>query len=139
MGDYQVFDGETYSRLTCGECGIVFYPPSGWLTERKNNGGSFTCPNGHPRVFKESELDRVRRERDKLRQREAMLLDEKATEQRRADLAEKRERRLKKRASAGVCPCCHKTVKQMAAHMQTKHPDFVKEQGGNVVKLKVPA
>lgn len=47
---------------------------------------------------------------------------------------QKAERKLathKKRASAGVCPCCNRTVSQMARHMQAKHPDY------NVVPLKV--
>jgi hypothetical protein len=27
--------------------------------------------------------------------------------------------------AAGVCPCCKRTVKQLAAHMKEKHPEFV--------------
>lgn len=33
--------------------------------------------------------------------------------------------RMGKRIAAGVCPCCHRTVKQLAAHMKSKHPGFV--------------
>ena len=33
--------------------------------------------------------------------------------------------RLKRRVAAGTCPCCHRTFKQLTAHMATKHPDFV--------------
>jgi hypothetical protein len=32
--------------------------------------------------------------------------------------------KARKRAAAGVCPCCHRTVKQLAEHMKTKHPNF---------------
>lgn len=32
--------------------------------------------------------------------------------------------RLKKRIKHGVCPCCRRTFKQLAAHMKTKHPTF---------------
>lgn len=32
--------------------------------------------------------------------------------------------KLKKRASAGICPCCNRTVSQMARHMKSKHPEF---------------
>ena len=32
--------------------------------------------------------------------------------------------RLKKRAIAGVCPCCNRTFQQLAAHMAHKHPDY---------------
>lgn len=32
--------------------------------------------------------------------------------------------RLKTRAKNGVCPCCHRTVSQLAKHMESKHPNF---------------
>lgn len=33
--------------------------------------------------------------------------------------------RLKNRVKMGICPCCHRTFKQLAAHMKKKHPGFV--------------
>lgn len=33
--------------------------------------------------------------------------------------------RMRRRASAGTCPCCSRTFKQLAAHMAEKHPEFV--------------
>lgn len=41
---------------------------------------------------------------------------------RRAEKAAKT--RLKNRAKAGVCPCCNRTFKQLAAHMKTQHPNW---------------
>jgi len=35
--------------------------------------------------------------------------------------------RLKRRVSAGTCPCCQRTFKQLAAHMKFKHPNYVGE------------
>lgn len=35
--------------------------------------------------------------------------------------------KLRARAKAGVCPCCNRTFKQLAAHMAAKHPDFTVE------------
>jgi hypothetical protein len=32
--------------------------------------------------------------------------------------------RLRKRASAGTCPCCNRTFQQLARHMKTQHPEF---------------
>ena len=32
--------------------------------------------------------------------------------------------KLRKRSAAGVCPCCKRTFKQLAAHMAEKHPNF---------------
>lgn len=31
---------------------------------------------------------------------------------------------LRKRIAKGVCPCCKRTVSQMARHMATKHPNY---------------
>lgn len=44
--------------------------------------------------------------------------------------------RLRKRASAGVCPCCNRTFSQLARHMQTKHPTFIAQEiaGNGVAK-----
>lgn len=33
--------------------------------------------------------------------------------------------RIKNRVKHGVCPCCQRTFRQLAAHMKSKHPDFV--------------
>lgn len=35
--------------------------------------------------------------------------------------------KLNKRVSAGVCPCCSRTFRQLAQHMAHQHPEFVKE------------
>lgn len=32
--------------------------------------------------------------------------------------------RLKNRVAAGVCPCCHRSFKQLSEHMKMKHPDY---------------
>ena len=32
--------------------------------------------------------------------------------------------RLKNRVASGVCPCCNRTFKQLAAHMSRQHPEF---------------
>jgi hypothetical protein len=35
--------------------------------------------------------------------------------------------RVKKRVANGVCPCCMRTFQNLARHMTTKHPDYLKE------------
>jgi hypothetical protein len=32
--------------------------------------------------------------------------------------------KARKRAKAGVCPCCNRTFQQLARHMKSKHPNF---------------
>ena len=44
---------EGFSRMQCGECGIVFFVPTSFYDDRLNNGGGWHCPNGHDRAFTE--------------------------------------------------------------------------------------
>lgn len=123
-------------QTDCPECGTFFGVPYRFLQERRKDKRLFYCPNGHSMSYKESESDKLRRERDLLKQREAMLQDEIAAERERAAKAEAANKRLKKRASAGTCPCCQRTFSNMATHMKRHHPQFVADGGANVVPLK---
>lgn len=126
---------EEFEFLTCGNCGIQFAAPRTFIAARRAGDqgvSTFYCPNGHRLSFRDSEVDKLRRERDNLKQQIARVEDERsaawraevaATEARR-----KAERELKKtlnRAGAGVCPCCHRNFVALARHMKTKHPDVV--------------
>lgn len=113
-------------HMNCGECGIEFTVPEHFNAERKKTGKGWYCPNGHSRVYKESDADKFRRERDSALQQLA---------QREEEIAERgrKIKRLEKRAAAGSCPCCQRTFSNMSRHMKTKHPEFVAD---NVVKLK---
>ena len=126
--------------ITCWVCGIEFGLPQIYLRNRRVDGKGFRCPNGDHISFGESDADKLRRERDLLQQRLAEK-DDAIARQREQRLAAERQvvaakgqiTRLKKRANAGVCPCCNRTFSNMARHMQTKHPDH----DPNVVDLGV--
>ncbi len=109
---------------------------------------TFYCAYGHPQVYitGESEETKLRRERDLLKQQAARLHEEataasnEAFQQReRAVRAEASNKKLKKRASAGACPCCKRTFSNMAEHMKHQHPDFVVAEGAKVIPMKVRA
>ena len=36
--------------------------------------------------------------------------------------------KLIKRIKNGICPCCNRTFKQLAAHMKNKHPEYVEHK-----------
>lgn len=129
-------------QTTCW-CGTPFMLPARLLDAAVNAGHTIYCPHGHSVVWKETEADKLRRERDRLKQDHARLEDEKnqawatATALReRAEKAEKATKRLKKRSSAGTCPCCSRTFTNMAEHMKHQHPEFVAEGGAKVVPIK---
>jgi len=128
--------------VTCcnGDCGISFAVPQWWNTGKRNTHSTFYCPNGHRQSYmEESDEDKLRRERDLARQQIARVQDEAARARRETYAAQKETKRLKRRAAAGTCPCCSRTVLQMARHMKTKHPGFVAEETAKVIPLKKKA
>ena len=116
--------------LTCGTCAVEHAIPQVIYDHCRNEGGFWHCPNGHQRGWKnganKTELENLRRERDRAIQDQARLAEENTEK-------EKEIARLKKRSAAGVCPCCTRTFTNMSRHMKTKHPEMIAE---NVVKLK---
>lgn len=98
---------------------------------RKRDREGFFCPNGHEAAYKDTEADRLRRERDRLAQQLAQKDD---SIQRQRELREATERRaaaargqvtkLKNRVGADVCPCCTRSFTNLRRHMETEHAGF---------------
>ncbi len=103
-----------WQTMTCGECGVHFKVPSGFQRERKERGLTWYCPNGHGRVYRETDVERLTRE-----------LEAERTARRnnaaRADKLEKDLASLTKRISAGVCPKCQRHFVNVERHMKAKH------------------
>jgi cell division septum initiation protein DivIVA len=105
--------------------------PDHYLQRRRSDGRNFFCPNGHSLSFGETENDRLRRERDRLKQQLAEKDDAILRVRDRADAAERSASarkgvitRLKNRAAAGVCPCCNRSFENLRRHMSNQHPTF---------------
>jgi hypothetical protein len=124
--------------LTCHRCKMEFGMPDEFYRTAYQMKEKMTwyCPAGHGQVFVTGETaeNKMRRELARLKQREAMLIDEKRQERERRQEAERSASahkgvatRIKKRAAAGVCPCCNRTFDNLRKHMATKHPKFSKE------------
>lgn len=124
-------------NLTCPQCGIYFGVPEHWVKSRREDKQTFYCPNGHSQSFKESETERLRRERDRLKQDNAYLESQRMEAEAKARRFETANKKLKKRTAAGTCPCCQRTFSNMAQHMKHMHPDFVQETGAKVIAMKV--
>lgn len=119
----------------CPVCFICYAIPQAMQEERLANGGSWHCPNGHSLHFTETTVDKLTRERDRLKQRAAQLEDaagqawaEADAERRRAAAARGQVTKLKKRVSNGVCPCCNRTFANLQRHMSTQHAGFTVEE-----------
>lgn len=117
MGSAALVLTQNFEEMNCGECGIVFWVPDAFYRERRGDGKGWSCPNGHSRVFRESDVARLERQLKEEKERHQRTLQ-------RANEAEARETRLKRRVKDGTCPCCKRTFRQLARHMETKHPEF---------------
>ena len=122
----------------CANCGVLFALPE-YLYEqcRENPFKEFFCPNGHTLVFKKSSLqeqvDSLRRERDDAQRASSIM-------QHRLQVKDKEVKKLTnkmKRVTAGVCPCCNRSFKQLAEHMRTQHPEIVKAKEESLLHKKI--
>lgn len=124
---------------TCCNCGMAFAMTKDFkqakLDARGGRGETFYCPAGHSQHYLgETEEQKLRRERDRLKQNEAWyeqraaeLREEAAHERHRANGYKGHANKLRRRAKAGVCPCCTRHFDQLERHMAGKHPDFARE------------
>lgn len=137
MGNTIDICGQSHTIWACKTCGVVATCPTELFDQQRRSGGYHACPNGHKWGWdkEDSEDAQIRRERDLLKQKLAQRDDEIARQKRMREEAEKtasvrkgQVTRLKNRAAAGVCPCCNRTVSQMARHMASKHPGFKAEE-----------
>jgi hypothetical protein len=125
-----VFAGQSTLEVTVCTCGVLFAAPEKLLDTRRHNGESFFCPNGHSLSFN-GDRARLERSLEQARQRAGRLASNlEQTEaslraQRGAATRARNERdRVRKRAAAGVCPCCNRTFKALARHMKGQHPGY---------------
>lgn len=115
----------------CITCGVSFALPSELNERLKITHASFYCPNGHSQIYSgPTEAEKANKVADALRaelareqRRREMAEREAAAESNRATGLQRAADRAKKRAAAGVCPCCNRTFRALARHMATKHPE----------------
>jgi hypothetical protein len=118
----------------CYRCKCVMWIPQNLeQAARRSSKIEFFCAYGHGQIFAEgeSDLDKLRRERDQLAQRIAQrddrikaLCEEREAANRRAAAARGRVTKIKNRVGHGVCPCCNRTFENLARHMTSQHPSF---------------
>jgi hypothetical protein len=115
----------TLATEECCKCGVLFAVSEDLRNQWRKTKATFYCPNGHPQSYTESEADQLRRQLEAA-QRDAEWQKNRAASMEKQLVAQRGVvTKLKKRVGAGVCPCCQRTFKQLAAHMQTKHPEML--------------
>jgi hypothetical protein len=123
----------TYTgRLTICNCwcGITLAIPEDLYRVAHSDGKNVYCPLGHSFVWGETTTEKklAKAEQDLRRTRAQVAatqeLLEHETHSHRATRGHMT--RIKKRVAAGVCPCCNRSFKDLARHMEGQHPDYVK-------------
>ena len=114
----------------CPSCGVIFGFPVEMENRRREDHRSFYCPNGHSLSFSgptqaEKEAKEQRKRADRLLAQLGAERDQAEAARREAAEAKASEVRLRWRVGNGVCPCCQRTFPALAAHVATKHPEFV--------------
>lgn len=128
----------TINPHDCPSCGVTYGLSEEYEARRRKDGRSWKCPNGHFVGYTKSDLDREREAREAA-EREAAAAAAEARAARR-QLKDERTRhestrrslsatkgvvtRVKRRVGKGVCPCCNRTFRDLARHMESKHPEY---------------
>jgi hypothetical protein len=133
----QITEPAVFEREDCCSCGVIFFVPADMQQRAKRDGRPFYCPNGHGQSYSQTEVVRLRKELEAEQRRKTEALTRANEERQRREETERRlsaqfgeNTKLRKRIANGVCPCCHRTVSQLARHMKTKHPKYVAESSG---------
>lgn len=129
-----MFDTQILVVKSCCTCGMRFAVPESFDRNNKKHGKSWSCPSGHSLVYRETAADELRRDLQWERESHERT---RRCEQAASERADKVTRkltatkgvitRIKRRVGSGVCPCCNRTFKQLAAHMKRLHPKYAKE------------
>lgn len=122
----------TLTTVICYSCAMPFAMPEELRQRRLKDHEGFYCPNGHRQYYiGESEEEKLKKQ---LAQKEKIIADKQESinywnEQYHNQLNSKRtlkghHTRLKNKIQQGICPCCDKKFGDLAAHMESEHPDF---------------
>lgn len=113
---YAIQHSITLPTLTCCNCGVVFAMPDRLMANLRASGDWFFYPSGHRQHFTQTEADRLRGLLEAANRRNTELVDEVAR-------VRHEKKRIERRVSAGVCPCCNRTFVNLTRHMASKHKD----------------
>jgi hypothetical protein len=143
MSNYRtltITDNVTLVTEECCACGVLFAMAAAFrqqcLDKPGPDGKSFYCPAGHSQYYTGiSAAEKIRRERERAERlaqqvasREEDLRVERASHTATRGALTKTRNKLKsteRRVANGVCPCCHRTFKQLSRHMSGQHPEYV--------------
>lgn len=116
----------------CPSCGVLFGITEDMEDNRRKDGRTFYCPNGHNLHWTpgKSDADKLADERRRTEKLEDALFQSiVAAEQMRGTIIRDRER-----YAAGLCPCCRRSFDNVRRHMTTEHPDYSVQRVADLAK-----
>lgn len=129
------------TQIDCGNCGGTYAINERYRQKQQDNCGTWTCPyckcgwgysgdTAQARAEKAAKRaqELLAQERERNSRVESNLRDSRDRAERRASAARGQITKIKNRVGHGVCPCCNRTFKQLAAHMASKHPEYAAEK-----------
>jgi hypothetical protein len=127
---------QSFTLITCTNCGVAFAVPDDFVLGRRNSGIAFSCPNGHILSYRETTADALRKELA-----EKQILIDQAHNREFAAIealkrAESARKRLEKRVANGVCPVpgCKRHFTDLNLHMKTEHKGIISLPEGQLTK-----
>ncbi len=115
---------QEFALETCCNCGVAFAIPQGLQAQLRANGNSFYCPNGHSQQYTVTTVQKLERQLAAANQATEVERRQRIEAERLAHKIEGQRRKLAKRISGGVCPCCNRTFQNLMDHMKTQHKGF---------------
>jgi hypothetical protein len=124
-----------YSRTLlvdeCCNCSMTYAVPEDFDKRRRQDGGTFYCPAGHPQSYTKSEIDKLRdkaaSEERRRKSAEAGLTaarDQAAAAERRASARKGVITRMRNKIAAGQCQECEQEFPDLGAHVTAYHPGY---------------
>jgi len=125
MTDFARNIRQEFTVIHCGRCGGSYALDEGVRSNHQEYGTSWNCPYCKTSWgYHESEADELRKQLEKERKKTKRAEWERTNAENSLRTQKGVNTKLKNRVKEGVCPCCHRTFKQLAAHMKNKHPGF---------------
>jgi len=113
----------TFNVQEC-TCGVRYAVTDEYEAARRKDHAGFYCPNGHPRYYpQETAEEKLRAEKLRLESQLEFARQQRDAAQAERDKAERKVKRITKRANAGMCMDCGRWFVQVARHRATKHGD----------------
>lgn len=127
---------------TCPVCGVMYAMPEVLRKACRNDPKkNFYCPNGHSLVFYKSaleqEIEDLKKRNDEAERARQSLHYQLTNKTQEVGKLQRQIKIRNKRIAAGVCPCCNRTVSQLAEHMKTMHPEIANAPKASPLHKKI--